>query len=43
MEVKDLDEVTAITTMKWRLRNSKFTYSLNKILLRSYVKLFERT
>ena len=33
LEVKDLDEVTAIVVMKWGLRNSKFTYSLNDIFL----------
>ena len=43
LDVKDLDEATAITAMKRRLWNSKFIYSLDKMISRSYVELFEHT
>ena len=42
LEVKDLDEATAITTMKRGLWNSRFIYSLDKMLPQSYVKLLKR-
>ena len=41
LEVKDLDEATAIAAMKRGLRNFKFTYSLDMTLPRSYVELLE--
>ena len=41
LEVMDLNELTAIVAMKQGLHSSRFTYSLDKMLSRSYVKLLE--
>ena len=43
LEVRDLNEDMAILAMKHGLRASRFTYSLDKTLLRTYAKLLERT
>ena len=41
VEVRDLNEDMAISAMKKGLRGSRFTYSLDKTLLRTYVELLE--
>ena len=41
LEVKDLNKPMAITIMKPGLCSSKFTYSLDKTLLRIYADLLE--
>ena len=41
LEVRDLNEDMAISTMKRGLRGSRFTYSLNKTLSRIYTELLE--
>ena len=43
LEVRDLNEDMAISVMKKDLRRFKFTYSLDKTLLQTYVELLERT
>ena len=40
--VQDLNENMTISTMKRGLRGSRFTYSLDKTLSRTYAKLLER-
>ena len=42
LEVKDLNENMAISAIKRGLRGSRFTYSLDKTLPRTYAKLLER-
>ena len=42
LEVRDLNEDMAISAMKRGLRASRFTYSLDKTLPRTYVELLER-
>ena len=42
LEVKDLNENMAISTMKIGLRGSRFTYSLDKTLSQTYAELLER-
>ena len=42
LEVRDLNEDMAISAMKRDLRRSRFTYSLDKTLLRTYAELLER-
>ncbi|XP_073117756.1 uncharacterized protein [Elaeis guineensis] len=42
LEVRDLNEDMAISAMKRRLRESRFTYSLDKTLPRTYAELLER-
>ena len=41
LEVRDLNEDMAILAMKRGLRRSRFTYSLNKTLSRTYTDLLE--
>ena len=41
-EVRDLNEDMVILAMKRKLRGSRFTYSLDKTLLRTYAELLER-
>ena len=41
LEVRDLNEDMAISTIKRDLRMSRFTYSLDKTLLQIYAKLLE--
>ena len=41
LEIWDLDESMAIAAIKWGLCSFKFTYSLDKMLLRTYIELFE--
>ena len=41
LEVKDLNEDMTISAMKRGLRGSRFTYSLDKTLPRTYVELLE--
>ena len=41
LEVRDLNEDMAISAMKRGLRASRFTYSLDKTLPRTYVELLE--
>ena len=42
LEVWDLNEDMAISTMKRRLRGSRFIYFLDKTLPRTYAELLER-
>ena len=42
LEIRDLNEDMAISAMKRGLRGSRFTYSLDKTLPRTYVELLER-
>ena len=42
LEVRDLNEDMAISAMKRGLRGSRFMYSLDKILPRTYAELLER-
>ena len=42
LEVRDLNEDMAISAMKRGLRASRFTYSLDKTLPRTYAELLER-
>ena len=42
LEIRDLNEDMTISAMKRGLKGSKFTYSLDKILPQTYVKLLER-
>ena len=42
LEVRDLNEDMAISTMKRGLRASRFTYFLDKTLPRTYAELLER-
>ena len=42
LEVRDLNEDMAISAMKRGLRGSRFTYSLDKTLPRTYAELLER-
>ena len=41
LEVRDLNEDMAISTMKRDPRRSRFTYSLDKTLSQTYAKLLE--
>ena len=41
LEVKDLNEKMALSIKKRDLRGSRFTYSLDKTLSRTYVELLE--
>ena len=41
LEVRNLNKDMAILAMKRGLRRSRFTYSLNKTLLRTYTELLE--
>ena len=43
LEVRDLNEFTTISAMKRRLQSFRFTYSLDKMLSRSYIELLEHT
>ena len=43
IEVRDLNEDRAISIMKRGLRGSRFTYFLDKTLLRAYAELLEHT
>lgn len=40
LEVKDLDKSMAMSTLKWELRISRLTFSLDKSFPRNYVDLF---
>ena len=42
LEVRDLNEDMAVSAMKRGLRSSRFTYSLDKTLPRTYAELLER-
>ena len=42
LEVRDLNEDMTISAMKRGLRGSRFTYSLDKTLLRIYAEFLER-
>ena len=42
LEVKDLNENMTISAIKRGLRGSRFTYSLDKTLPRTYAELLER-
>ena len=43
LEVRNLNEDMAISTMKKDLRRSRFTYSLDKTLPRTYAELLKHT